>query len=250
MPISLMRAYRILLERYGSQGWWPVARRAGEPGFDENGYHPDIWGIPKTEEDRWEILTGAILTQNTSWKNVERALAALRAEGLSAASDVLALTEGKLASLIMPSGYYNQKAKRLRSFAAWLNARPDPASPPAREELLSLAGIGPETADSMLLYAWSQPVFVVDLYTIRLLSRLCVLVPEKIPAQPARRYEHVQKSILLRLSRASKNPPERLELYTEMHALIVNHAKEHCAARPKCAQCPLDRYCPSRSPSP
>jgi len=250
MPISLLRVYRILLEHYGPQGWWPVARHAGEPGFDENGYHPNIWGMPETVEDRWEILTGAILTQNTSWKNVELALVALRAEGISAASDVLSLTESKLASLIRPSGYYNQKAKRLRSFAAWLNARPNPADPPARKELLSLVGIGPETADSMLLYAWNQPVFVVDLYTIRLLTRLSIITTEEIPMQPVSRYEHVQKSILSRLSRSPVSSQERLRLYTEMHALIVYHAKEHCAARPKCAQCPLGRHCPNQSSSP
>lgn len=181
-------------------------------------------------------MLGAILTQNTAWTNVERALAGLRAAGPLSSAAVLAMSADELAALIRPAGYYNVKARRLQAFCAALEAAGGIdalaalETPALRGWLLAIHGIGPETADDILLYACGRPVFVVDAYTRRLFERLGLLAPGTA-------YE----SIRARFERALG--PD-LALLNEYHALIVRHGKDVCRARrPRCAQCCLATDC-------
>jgi endonuclease III related protein len=225
------RLYRRLLARYGPQGWWPLASLAGRRGYDARGYHPGIYRAPGPRQ-RFEVAAGAVLTQNTGWLNAEAALAALRSARLLDAAALLACPLRRLASLIQPSGYYNQKARKLRALASCLaglsGARGRTrasARAPSREELLALWGIGPETADSILLYAWQVPVPVVDAYTRRLFHRLG-WTGERV------RYEELAALCAAGL-------PAEAPVLQEFHALVVRHAKEHCRASPVCRGCPL-----------
>jgi endonuclease-3 related protein len=235
-PISLTELYTLLLEAYGKQGWWPVFSRRNKPGFDSRGYHPGHFQIPIEEKDRWEIAVGAILTQNTAWANVEKALQGLSESSLGTHRAILAASPETVALAIRPSGYYNQKALRLKSFAEFY--RTLKGRIPARDELLALSGIGPETADSMLLYAWQRPFFVVDAYTIRIFRRLGFIDESFFITQTSKRYEHVQLFITSRLLFKQK-----VAKYQEFHALIVRHAKEHCGAKAQCESCPLEARC-------
>jgi endonuclease-3 related protein len=237
--MDLQSIYEIFLNAYGPQGWWPVLCMKGTPEFDERGYHPGLYTIPENGRQRWEIQCGAILTQNTAWKNVEKAMTALFADGIDSPEAVSALTHERLAELIRPSGYYNQKTDRLKLFADFVLSDTDTL--PSRKDLLALKGIGPETADSMLLYAWHQPVFVVDLYTVRLLIRTGCVSPEILKMAPVKRYEHVQNFITLQFyhTRQNKEP-----FYSEFHGLILQHAKQHCSSKPSCISCPLEQQCP------
>jgi len=184
------------------------------------------------------MIVGAILTQSTAWSNVERALGNLSAAGALSPGGILALSEGELAELIRPSGYYNTKARKLKAFVSLLNARFDGdldllRSLPAgelRSLLLATHGIGPETADSILLYAAGRPVFVVDAYTRRTFSRLG-FTPE------VDSYDAWQKLFVDSL-------PSDASVFNEYHALIVRHGKEVCRKRPLCRACPLSATCP------
>jgi endonuclease-3 related protein len=209
-----VRWYRLLLAHYGPQGWWP-----GDTPF--------------------EIAVGAILTQNTAWSNVEKAIANLRRAGALSFRGMTRLAGRRLAALIRPSGYFNQKAKKLRAFLAWLEARGGAsgsvkralAGPldEVRESLLAVHGVGPETADSILLYAGERPVFVIDAYTRRVLWR------HGMPRALAADYEALRAHFESRL-------PRSVPLYNEFHALFVRVGKERCAKRlPRCAGCPLAR---------
>jgi endonuclease III related protein len=172
---------------------------------------------------------GAILTQNTAWTNVEKALERLRSEGITVPSDLLAVPTDRLAGLIRASGYFNQKAKKLKAIAS-LFSSPGSLSlraAPSRAVLLSRWGVGPETADSILLYAFRVPVFVVDAYTRRLLDRIDL-------ASGKEDYHAIQGIFHTSLGL-------RHELFNEFHALIVHHAKMHCRARPLCDGCPVLR---------
>ena len=235
-PVSLEALYALLLDAYGKQGWWPVYSRRNEAGFDSRGYHPEKTDIPADDKDRWEIAIGAILTQNTAWANVEKAIAGLIELSLDTSDAILSATANTVARAIRPSGYFNQKALRLKHFAKFFQTLKGRV--PAREELLSLSGIGPETADSMLLYAWHQPFFVVDVYTIRILRRIGFSNECFTLKQPSKRYEHVQYFITSQLKSARKRV-----FYQEFHALFVRHAKEYCGATAKCPGCPLEAYC-------
>jgi endonuclease-3 related protein len=222
---AVRRLYEALAARYGPQGWWPLAGLAGRPGFDERGYHRGIYGVPGPRR-RFEVAAGAVLTQNTAWGNAEAALAALRASGLLTPAALLACSPRRLAGLIRPSGYYNQKARKLRALAAYLAALGrGRARAPTREGLLALWGIGPETADSILLYAWHRPVFVVDAYTRRLFRRL---------GWTGERASYEELAAL-----SVRGLPVEAALYQEFHALVVRHAKEHCRASSACRGCPL-----------
>lgn len=219
-----------LLAAYGPQGWWPLRSRAGGPGFDARGYHPGDYSEPAAPAARFEVAVGAVLTQNTAWRNVEPALdALLRGRPLSPRA-ILAFEPEALAAAIRCSGYFRQKARKLRALAEFLAG--SGKEPPAREELLAVWGVGPETADSILLYAYHRPCFVVDAYTRRLLSRLGVIDgPES--------YDTIRQLCVDALE------PEPAA-YNELHALIVRHAKEHCRSVPLCRGCPLARTCPRR----
>lgn len=204
----LRTAYRLLSAAYGPQHWWPA-------------------------DTPFEMMAGAILTQNTSWSNVERALANFPGGVSPALVDLLTLEQ--LCVLVRPSGFYRQKAERLKRLAAWfkrygceagrLRERPPEA---LRGELLALSGVGRETADSILLYAAGLPVFVVDAYTRRILSRLgCALPPD---------YEGLRAVL-------ESSLPRDPALFNEYHALLVRHAKTHCKKSPQCGGCPLLGLC-------
>jgi len=209
----ITKTYGNLLKYYGEQAWWPA-------------------------EDDFEVMVGAILTQNTAWSNVEKALDQLKKQGLC---DVQSLAHieldqlDQLAQLIRSSGYYNQKARRLQLFAQWFLQQGgfDKLSGmdvnTLRSQLLELHGIGDETADDMVLYAFHKASFVIDSYTRRLFSRLG-LVAEK------EKYSTLQQ-------RFHQALPLDVVLYQKYHALIVSHAKRHCLKKPDCMGCPLKQAC-------
>jgi endonuclease-3 related protein len=248
--------YRALRAAHGPQGWWPLLSRGGRPGHDEEGYHRGIHDLPLDPSGRFEVMAGAILTQNTAWKNVGQALQALLAAGLLDPRRLAAADQAGLAGLIRPAGYFNQKAKKLLLAArtglerGWWEPLPGGPGPrgPGRGELLALWGIGPETADSILLYAWQQPTFVVDAYTRRLLGRLSGgRLPPVGGAGPAA-YEALRSWFQEGLGEAACRelaagdfPGPVVAVYQEFHALIVCHAKQFCRSRPVCAACPLSK---------
>jgi len=207
----LLALYRQLFDRFGPQGWWP-----GDTPF--------------------EVALGAILTQNTNWQNVARVMAALKAEGILDADLLGKLPEAELARWFRPAGYYNLKARRVKNFLYFFAARFENSMEnmaleelePLRAELLGLHGIGPETADSILLYALHKPTFVVDAYTFRILSR------HGLVAEPCS-YEELRRLFMDRL-------PEEVPLYQEFHALLVRCAKDFCRPQPRCAGCPLEDW--------
>ncbi len=213
----LLECYRALLAAYGPQGWWPG-------------------------EGAWEIMVGAVLVQNTTWRNVERALANLKAAGALSPAGLRDLPQAEMERLLRPAGTYRVKAGRLRALVEhlWRAHGGDPYGVlrgelgSLRRELLAVPGIGPETADSILLYAGGRAVFVVGAYTRRLLARLG-LVP------PSCSYEKLQAVFMQHL-------PADAALFNEYHALIVRHGQERCRARrPRCCGCPLAGRCPSAS---
>jgi endonuclease III related protein len=224
----LRRVYQRLRARYGHAGWWP-----GESSF--------------------EICVGAILVQNTAWANVERTLDVLRRRRLLSFRALDRLSAARLAPLLRSSGTFRVKARRLRAFLDFLRAeyggKPEAMTgeEPARlrENLLTVAGIGPETADSISLYAAGHPVFVIDAYTRRVFSRLGLLAGEDRPGRAhaassgPEAYDQVQRFLMDRL-------PRDAALYNDYHAQLVRLGKEHCRPRPRCAECPLDDLCPKR----
>ncbi|MBD3389516.1 endonuclease [Candidatus Micrarchaeota archaeon] len=209
---EIKSVYRLLLKEYGEQGWWPI----------NNFYSRSFKKRKRTPEERFEIAVGAILTQNTSWENAKKALHNLREADALSGEEMGKLREEELARLIKPARYYNMKAKKLREFLRY-------DGPPERERMLGIWGIGPETVDSMLLYAWGKPEFMIDAYTKRIFSRLG-MCPKDVE------YEELKKMF-------EENLPEDAALYNEYHALIVKHAQEHCRARPACRGCPLENIC-------
>ena len=205
---TALNIYRLLLDTYGKQHWWP-------------------------SDSPFEMMVGAILTQNTNWQNVEKAITQLKAADALDAQVMLDMDEAKLRELIRPSGFFRQKAARLRLFCHFYlkhggeSGIKDLKDP--RRLLLSLNGIGPETADSMLLYALGMPVFVVDAYTRRIFARLGFTAADAT-------YQDLQDYFHAQLERDAP-------LFNEFHALIVQHAKQHCRAKPACQDCPLSIPC-------
>ena len=203
-----------LLEHFGPRFWWPA-------------------------ETPFEVCIGAILTQNTAWTNVEKAISALKKADVLTVESIDAIEAGVLAELIRPSGYYNVKSVRIKGFVAWLRARHKGSLDEMfsgewrelRKELLKVAGIGPETCDSILLYAGKKPTFVVDAYTRRLFHRLGLL-----PANAG--YDETRLLFMEHL------PGDAL-LFNEYHALIVEECKTYCRTRPLCDHCPLALQCPT-----
>jgi endonuclease-3 related protein len=210
--------YRAMRERFGHRAWWPAA------------------GGASSVERTLEICLGAILTQNTSWKNVEKALANLRAAGLMSVAAIHAKPHAELAEIIRPAGYYNVKAKRVKNFAAHvdetfgedLGAFLDRPVSVLREDLLGINGIGRETADCIVLYAALKCTFVVDAYTVRIGVRhgLCSLADD---------YEAV-KDIF------ESSLPADCELYNDYHAQLVQTGKEYCRPVARCEGCPLESF--------
>ncbi|MBN2196141.1 MAG: hypothetical protein JW751_25215 [Polyangiaceae bacterium] len=224
------QALASLLSHHGPQGWWPVrterARFETQTGERQTrGYHPGEFDFPRTREGRWEIVTGAVLTQNTAWSNVERALDALGAARVTAPEAMLALDPAGLGAIVRPAGYFNQKSRYLRAVAEWFMAS-DPALAAAprsratledvRPRLLAVRGVGPETADSVLLYAYSLPTFVIDAYTRRVLAAHGL-------ADPTTPYEELRTACEAALDEPTA--AERVRLWQESHAVIVEEAK-------------------------
>ena len=208
----LNRIYQILLDEFGEQGWWPIG-----------GVHsPEFKHREKTPSERFEIAVGAILTQNTSWNNVEKALAALRKKDAFSPSAITKMPLPTLSKLIKSSGYHNQKAKKLKLLAKYTDR-------PTREGLLSIWGIGPETADSILLYAHNEPIFPIDAFTRRILSRIGL-------CEGNATYAGLQEMFHTALK------PDPV-LFNEYHALLVRLTKSHCKAKPCCDGCPLSGMC-------
>jgi endonuclease III related protein len=217
---TLHTYYNALFAAHGPQHWWPG-------------------------RTRFEIIIGAILTQNTSWKNVERAIANLRAAKLLSPSAIRAICSASLAQYLRPSGYFRQKTRSLKSFVAFLYeehagslnhlfATPTKA---LRDQLLSVRGIGPETADSILLYAGKHPVFVVDAYSRRVLERHSLL-PAEVHTNSRRSYEQIRSLFESQL-------PRDPQLFNEFHALLVRTGKLHCLkSKPNCSTCPLSPFLP------
>ena len=185
-------------------------------------------------------MVGAVLTQNTAWTNVERAIAQLRERVDLAADALLTLPESELASLIRPAGYFNVKARRLRAFCEALLAAGGESSlsmlqtGTLRDLLLGIHGVGRETADDMLLYAFERPVFVIDAYTRRMFSRLGLVEGDES-------YETLRKLFEQKLK--GKTGLTQTRLYNEYHALIVIHAKDVCKTKPLCDACCLASMC-------
>lgn len=215
MPSSskkkLMEIYDKLYASFGPQHWWPA-------------------------DDSFEVIVGAILTQNTSWKNVEKAIRNLKEKSLLSPQGLKGIAEPELAILIKPSGYFNQKAKKLKVFMKFffddyggdLKAMFAEELYPLRERLLHLKGIGPETADSILLYALEKPIFVVDTYTYRLCSRHNLVAEDSS-------YEQIQELFM-------DNLPSDVQLFNEFHALIVRMGHNYCRRTPVCDDCPLQGF--------
>ena len=215
----LKQIYNVLLKEHGHQGWWPV--KSDEDAKAQ--YHKTDYSFPGNEEQAFEIMAGAILTQNTSWKNVEKALNNLRQKNALNPGAIKKLEINKLAELIKPSGYHNQKAKKLKFFVEFYFS----GNEFTRKNLLGVWGIGPETADSILLYALKKPYFVVDAYTKRIFSRVGLCrIDDK--------YEDIQRLF-------HDNLIKDYKLFNEYHALIVEHAKVCCRKKESKAGCIIRR---------
>ncbi len=227
---GLDAVYTVLFDAYGEQGWWPVPYRASTSGYGPKGYRLPGYKAVLNEEDRFSIVLGSVLTQNTNWNNAERALLNLHNAGISLPGDLSRHSLSEIEILIRPSGYFRQKAVRiLRVAEAIAPYLAGGERPPARDFLLSINGVGYETADSILLYAFSIPLFIADLYTRRFLSRLA---GEKKLGD----YEGVRKEF-------ERVLPSSAEVYGEYHALIVEHGKQHCGVRCSCDSCPCSSFC-------
>jgi len=223
MSFSVAELYTCLLDAFGHQDWWPMDRS----------YH-----IAEGTDPREEVIIGALLTQNTAWVNVEKALSNLKAAHALSLKAIRALSEDQLRLLIQPSGFFNQKAQRLRLVAEVLDNQLDKFfqqnHSAARAKLLALNGIGPETADSILLYAGNLPCFVVDAYT----KRLCARLPLPVTNDS---YQAIQEYFEEEVSRHF--PGKQIQVYKELHALIVECAKNCCRPTPLCMECPLRGGC-------
>ncbi len=216
--------YTSLLSTYAPQGWWPIRGV-----YNKQNNHQRVL----SDAEQFEICLGAILTQNTAWKNVEKSLKGLEKHDALDRKKLERIDTQKLASLIKSSGYHNQKAKKIKAFLEFLNSK----KPVMRENLLDVWGIGPETADSMLLYAYHQPIFVVDAYTKRILSRMGLI-------ESSADYDLVRS--LVEFAFQSKSDNEKVKIFNEFHALFVEHAKQYCRTKPLCEPCPLNTSCAKR----
>ena len=207
---TLAEIYRLLYDAFGPQKWWPG-------------------------ESRFEIIVGAILTQNTNWKNVEKAVTNLKSAKCLDPQELHRLSNEQLAELIRPAGYYNVKAKRLKNFLDWLFEDYDGDvsnlqgvhTERLREQMLAIKGVGRETADSILLYALDRPVFVVDAYTARIAIRHELIEPDADYEQLRYLFE--------------SNLTEDVGLFNEYHALLVRAGKESCKTKARCPGCPLEK---------
>jgi len=209
--VRIKSVYQTLHKAYGTQQWWPA-------------------------DSRFEIMVGAVLTQNTAWRNVELAFNNFKQTYSFLAESIFESSHEQLASWIKPSGYFNIKAKRLRNFCQWYveqgvyDALKHLRTNSLRQRLLTVNGIGPETADDIILYAFSRKVFVIDAYTRRIFSRLEI-------SDADIGYERLREIFEKALGK------EQVKLFNEYHALIVMHGKDVCRAKPRCDECCLAKSC-------
>ncbi len=209
---KLLATYNKLHRAFGPQRWWPA-------------------------DSPFEVMVGAILTQNTAWSNVERAIANLHARGKLDAAAIVRARHDHLANWLRPSGYFNVKAKRLKNFCRWYLEQGGYErlalleTDALRRSLLAVNGVGHETADDILLYAFERPVFVIDAYTRRLFSRLGLFAGDEA-------YDAMRLAI-------EKGLGPETGLFNEYHALIVRHARVNCRVKPRCGTCVLNVACPS-----
>ncbi len=211
MVMDLTSIYEHLLDRFGHQRWWPMTNGFSPPG--------------------WEVCIGAVLTQNTNWGNVEKALANLKAGKVLSPVDMMGTETPDLERLVRPSGFYRQKAARLRvlaDFVLGFGGFRQFSRKVTRQQLLGVQGIGPETADSILLYALGRTVFVIDAYTKRVFTRLGLA--------DGGDYEGWRRLF-------ESNLPRDADVYKEFHALIVELGKKSCRPKPLCGDCILREMC-------
>jgi len=229
MIVTPTHIYKKLYSHFGPQHWWPMDRT----------YHQKHKSDP-----RFEVIIGAILTQNTAWINVEKAIINLKEKKMLSLKKINNSNIDLLKKLIIPSGFFNQKAIRLKSISKFLQETYEgnldtmfsQSVLHLREKLLNQHGVGPETADSILLYAGNKAIFVVDAYTKRLCIRLQLLVNNES-------YEDIQTFFQNDLS-SQLNSENIVQVYNEFHAVIVEFAKNFCLKRnPKCSICPLEPIC-------
>ena len=231
---KIKRVFHALHKKYEPQGWWPLTDLKNEKSNNKllrSGYHPFDYSFPKNKKQQYEICIGAILTQNTSWKQAEKSLNYLKKNNILDHNAICEVDIERLKVLIKPSGYFNQKALKIKKFTGYfldLKGRT-----PEREELLDLWGIGPETADSMLLYAFKKPVFVVDAYTKRIFSRIL--------GKKLNDYSKIQ-SIFHNAYRGISDDT-KMGFFNEYHSLIVEHGKKICKKEPLCLKCMLEDFC-------
>ncbi len=211
---KLLSIYEGLLNMYGRQKWWPA-------------------------DGPFEVMVGAILTQNTNWSNVEKAIVLLKGQISLTPEALVSLSTADLEICLKPSGYFRIKTQRLQNYCRWYlaqgayNGLDQLSTADLREQFLKVKGIGPETADDILLYAFNRPVFVIDAYTRRLLQRLDLI-------QGQEKYEYCRQLFETQL-------PKNVDLYKQYHALIVIHAKQHCRKiKPVCHACQLTQICLSK----
>ena len=242
---QLLNFYRALLARWGPQNWWPA-------------------------QSRFEVIVGAYLTQNTNWTNVEKAMANLRRARALSIQGIRDVNIRQLEQLIRPSGYFRQKAVKLKTFIRYLDssysgsldrmfAQP---TEKLRSELLALHGVGPETADSVLLYAGNHPVFVVDAYTRRILERHGMISAKTSYDEIRRLIENAvstaepESMSVDELGDDPRHPVSRMSImsrselaqhYNELHALIVRTGNLYCRSTPKCEGCPLQKFLPTHA---
>jgi endonuclease III related protein len=219
MSDKIIGIYRKLFDRYGPQGWWPLMSHDGTNPTKTGsvkGYHPENYELPQTEDEIYEIILGAILTQNTAWTSAEQALINLKKLDVVSPQKLLKLDEDILKEAIRCAGFLNQKAVYLKEITKFFISLK--GKTPGRKELLAVKGVGNETADSILLYAFKQPEFVVDAYTKRIFSHL------KIVKDNAN-YMDIKKLF-------ESSLPQDTAMYQEYHALIVEHAKHYYKKKP------------------
>ncbi len=219
--------YKILYKKFGRQKWWPVDKE----------YHKT-----NNSDFRFEIIVGAILTQNTAWLNVEKAIINLKKNNMLNIQKLIDTDFDYLSNIIKPSGFFNQKTKRLLTISSFLknkfNSNLDKFFNSEikliRNQLLLINGIGPETADSIILYAGNKPIFVVDAYT----KRLC----ERIPLKTKISYNDIQNFFEEDIIKTYGHK-DLVDIYKEFHALIVKLGKDKCKKKPYCLDCPLKKQC-------
>ena len=221
---NIEKIFDSLLSAYGYQGWWPLYHTSSNSTaafFD--GYHPKRYDFPHTDLQKLEICLGAILTQNTHWRNVVKSLSSLAENRLISVLNLVQSRLDQIALAIKSVGYYNQKAKYLKNIAVYLSQNSfaeleQLSTPDARNQLLDIPGIGPETADCILLYALKKPSFVVDTYTKRIFTALGII-------QQNAGYQHIK-------SECESSLPDDLPLFQEFHALLVRHGKTYYSQKP------------------